>query len=293
MRRSAFVTLAVALGLLSLAGCGGGSNPPPPPPPCDPVRLLAYWAPGGTPQAGFQVSGLAAAGLPAQLGCAQAGVVGVRVFAGTPLTIVPCTGAGACLDASTWRCDLATGGITVPLPAGAGTYDLQIDGFDGAGLAVADAKYSSGRQAVAVAACGDTAVGIFPQGLPGTMDLDYILLPASPGPNVNCEPSSRIEWDLFRGSGASAVLEEQGAIACGTINPFPVRAAAGALAGQGAVLSAGIYTLDRIAEVIPGTPALSVHALCGTVIVHAGNEVVGNGPVFLDLPFVQPGSACR
>jgi hypothetical protein len=272
MRRTAFVTLAVALGLLSLAGCGGGSNPPPPPP-CDPVRLLAYWAPGGTPQAGFQVPGLVAAGFPAQLGCAQAGVVGVRVFVGTPPTAVPCTGAGACLDASTWRCDLATGGITVPLSAGAGTYDLQIDAFDAAGLAVADAKYSSGRQAVAVGACGDTAVGIFPQGLPGTMDLDYIFTAAPLG----CSTGSHIEWDLFRGAGAGAVLVEQGNVACGTPNPFP--------ATGGAALAAGVYTLDRIAEVIPGTPALSVHALCGMLIVHAGNEVVGGtAPVFLDLP---------
>ena len=216
------------------------------------------------------MQGLAAAGLPAQLGCAQAGVVGVRVFAGTPLIIVPCGGAGNCLDASTWRCDLVTGGVRVPVPT-AGTYDVQIDGFDAAGLSlpVPAAKYSSGPQAVAVAGCGDTLAGLFPLGLSGVLALDYSFTDTA-----FCAAGSQIQWDLYRG----AALVEQGAIACGNApgqNPFLVLG--------GADLPAGVYTLTRVAEVTPG--GTSVHALCSyPSIVHAGDETVGGVAPFLDLP---------
>jgi len=112
---------------------------------CDPPALQVYWTPSpAPPQAGFQVPGLVAAGFPAQLACNEAGVAGVQVFVGTPLSVVPCTGTGNCVDASTWRCDLAGGGVSVPLASG-GTYDVEVRGLDARG----NEKYS-GQEVLAV-----------------------------------------------------------------------------------------------------------------------------------------------
>lgn len=223
--------------------------------------LNVYWRPSSVPpQAGFQVPGLVPAGFQPQLDCAEAGVAGVRVYVGSRLDLVPCVGAGTCLDASTWRCDLVEGGISVPLNSG-GTYDVQVDAVDTFG----NLKYS-GLQAAGVDSCGDTSTGVFPQGLAGTLELDYLFTPFA-----NCATGSNIEWTLTRGG----LLVEDSATPCGGPNPF-------ALAGA-ANLPAGVYRLDRVAE---ATSTLSFHALCNTVFVHAGPEVL---PV--DLPVSTP--ACN
>jgi len=237
------------------------------PPFCDAPVLNLYWTPSPSPpQGGFQVPGLPVPGWPAQLDCTQAGVASAQIFVGGQ--IMQCTGGSTfCVDVNTWRCEFPVGsaiegGLSVPVTSG-GTYAVRIDGYDPSG----NLKYTTGDQSVGVADCGDTSVGIFPQGVAGTLALDYAFTPPA-----NCASGSNIEWTLTRGG----LLLEDAATPCGGPNPF-------ALVG-GALLPAGVYRLDRVAEVVPGTPPLSVHAICSNTpsnqaFVHAGPEVV---PV--DLP---------
>jgi hypothetical protein len=216
---------------------------------CFAPALSVYWRPSAVqPQAGFQVPGLVAAGLPPQLDCGSAGVVGVRVYVGARLDLVPCTGAGACLDGSTWRCDFSEGGIRVPLQVG-GTYDVQVDAVDAAG----SPKYS-GLQAASVSSCGDTSIGAFPQGLPGTLGLIHTFAPFA-----SCATGSSIEWTLTR----DGLLVEDSAAPC--FGPIPLP-----LAGS-ASLPAGIYQLDRVAE---ATATTTLHALCGATFLHAGADIL-------------------
>jgi hypothetical protein len=239
------VSLLLPLAALA-AGCYS-SNP------CYAPFLNVYWTPGAAPNGGFQVPGLVAAGFPQQLGCTDAGVDSVQVFVGG--IIVPCTGGGGfCVDSSTWLC--STGGVSVPLDIG-GTYDVQVDAYD----ANANLKYSSGVVLAGASDCGDSAVGVFPQGRPGTLDIDYAFVPPA-----NCQAGSTIDWDLR--SGLSAPFDT-GSIACGTTNPFRVNG--------GVSLPAGVYTLDSIAEVAGGT---SIHAFCGAPFPHAGPETL-----IVDMPF--------
>lgn len=231
------------LPLAALAsGCYSSSYSPGP---CYPGNLNVYWTPGAAPNAGFRVPGLVAAGFPSELGCAAAGVAGVQVFVGG--TIAPCSGGGFCIDANTWLC--TTGGVSVAIPSG-GTYDVQVDAYDANG----NLKYSSGPVAAAASGCGDTSVGIFPQGVAGTLGIDYAFTDAA-----SCQAGSQIVWDLR--SGLSTAFDT-GSIACGGTNPF--------LTNGGAAVPAGVYTLVNVAEVVGTT---SFHAYCNsTPVVHAGPE---------------------
>jgi len=241
--------------------------------PCTSPSLLAYWTPStGSPQGGFQVPGLVAGGLPAQLGCAEAGVASIQVRVGG--VVVPCSGAGSCVDAQTWLCTVE--GIAVPLPL-PGTYDVRVDAFDAGGVQ----RYAL-LDAVDVFGCRDTAAGLFPRGLAGVLRLDY----AFPD-TAFCAAGSNIEWTLHGGD-SLATLADQRSIACGNAsgqNPFAVNG--------GAALAAGVYRLTRIAEVVPGAPARTVHSLCTyPLIVHAGNETVGGVAPLLDLQPYPTGSSC-
>jgi len=201
--------------------------------PCYGGYLNVYWTPGPPPTAGFVVPGLAAAGFPPQLDCATAGVTTVEFFVNG-------------VHDSTWPCN--TGGVSVSIASG-GTYSVQVDGYD----SLNNLKYSSG--AVAVDACGDTNVGVFPQGVAGTLGIDYAFVPAA-----SCQAGSDIVWDLR--SGLSAAFDS-GSIACGGTNPF--------LVAGGAQVPAGVYTLLNVAEVVGTT---SYHAFCGAPFPHAGPETL-------------------
>jgi hypothetical protein len=232
--------LLVPLAALA-AGCYS-SNP------CYAPYLNVYWTPGAAPNGGFQVPGLPAPGLPAQLGCTDAGVDAVEVTVGG--LFQPCEpgscGTGA--NAGRWRCGV--GGVSVPLNVG-GTYDVTVDAFDSSG----NLKYSSPVVAAGASDCNDSAVGIFSQGVAGTLGIDYLFVPAA-----NCQAGSQIEWDLF--SGTSTPFDS-GSIACGTTNPF--------LVNGGFAVPAGVYTLDRVAEMVGVT---SIHAFCGAPFPHAGPETL-------------------
>ena len=200
--------------------------------PCYGGYLNAYWTPGPPPNGGFVVPGLVAAGFPAQLDCATAGVATVEFFVNG-------------VHDSTWPC--TTGGVSVSIASG-GTYSVQVDGYDSVG----NLKYSSGP--VAVDACGDTNVGVFPQGVGGTLGIDYAFTDLAA-----CQAGSQITWDLRSGL---ATPFDGGSIACGGTNPF--------LVNGGAAVPAGVYTLVNVAEVVGTT---SFHAYCNaTPVVHAGPE---------------------
>lgn len=222
----AFLLLPLAL---LASGCYSSS-------PCYGGYLNVYWTPGPPPTGGFVVPGLAAAGFPAQMDCATAGVSTVEFFVNG-------------VHDSTWPC--TTGGVSVSIASG-GTYSVQVDGYD----SLNNLKYSSG--AVAVDACGDTSVGVFPQGVAGTLGIDYAFVPAA-----SCQAGSQIAWDLRSGLASGGVFDS-GSILCGTTNPF--------LMNGGAAVPAGVYTLLNVAEVVGTT---SYHAFCSTTpFVHAGQEVL-------------------
>ncbi|HSB19953.1 MAG TPA: hypothetical protein VLD85_08105 [Anaeromyxobacteraceae bacterium] len=214
--------------------------------PCYPGYLNVYWTPGPSPNAGFEVPGLVAAGFPAELGCAAAGVTGVQVFVGGQ--IAPCSGGGGfCVDANTWVC--GTGGVSVAITAG-GTYSVQVDAYDSQG----NLKYTSGPVAASASDCGDSAVGVFSQGVDGTLGIDYAFTDLAA-----CQAGSQITWDLRSGL---ATPFDGGSIVCGGTNPF--------LVNGGAAVPAGVYTLVNVAEVVGTT---SFHAYCNaTPVVHAGPE---------------------
>jgi hypothetical protein len=239
------------------------------PPICNAPNLNLYWTPSPSPpQGGFQVPGLPVPGWPAQLGCAQAGVASVRITVGGAL--LGCSGGSTyCVDANTWRCEFPVGGvieggITVPLNAG-GTYAVRIEAFDANGNPKYTTQAAGGADVLVSAAdCGDTSAGIFPQGLPGTLSLDYVFTPTA-----QCAAGSNIEWRLLQGG---TVIQDS-ATPCGGPNPF--------LLAGGAELPAGVYSFGRVAEVIPGTgPGTgTVHAYCPTTpgyqaFVHAGPEIM-------------------
>jgi hypothetical protein len=232
-RASVLLPLAVLA-----AGCQSSLDP------CDPTLLKVYWTPG-SPNAGFQVPGLVAAGLPAQLGCAAAGVDGVQLRVGGSL--IPCSG-GVCLGPNTWLCSAR--GLSIPLSDG-GTYEVQAEAFDLAG----NLKYTSGPVAAVASRCGVSEVGVFSQGVAGTLGIDYTFADAT-----NCQqPASDIVWDLR--SGLSTPFDA-GSIPCGTTNPF--------LVSGGLSVEPGVYTLDAITE-----ESTSVrHALCLTTFVHAGSDTL-------------------
>lgn len=228
---------------------------------CFPPNLNVYWTPGPPPTGGFQVPGLVAAGYPAELDCADAGVVSVQVFVHG--SIVPCVGGAAnCVDANSWRCTV--GGVSVPIASG-GTYSVEVDGFGSTG----NLKYVS-TDSIGAFSCGDTAAGVFPQGLSGTLGIDYAFIPAA-----NCQPGSDIVWDLRRGLSTAF---DTNSIACGTTNPFDVYG--------GFDVLAGVYTLDSIAEVVGTT---SYHALCSYTFVHAGDES-GSAALIVNMPL--PTATC-
>jgi hypothetical protein len=241
MRRALLLLPLAALG----AGCQASS-------PCDAPFLNVYWTPGHVPNGGFQVPGLIAAGLPNQLDCAVAGVDGVQVRIGG--VVVPCSG-GLCLDPDTWLC--STRGVSVPISAG-GTYDVRIDALDANG----NLKYTSGIVVAEATKCGGSAVGVFSQGIAGTLGIDYTFTDTA-----TCQPGSNIVWDLRTGLSTPF---DTGSIACGTTNPF--------LVNGGLAVPAGVYTLDSITEV-SGTSVS--HALCLSTFVHAGAETL---PVELPVP---------
>jgi hypothetical protein len=203
--------------------------------PCYSGYLNAYWTPGPPPTAGFVVPGLVAAGFPAQLDCATAGVTTVEFFVNG-------------VHDSTWPC--TTGGVSVAIASG-GNYSVQVDGYDSVG----NLKYSSGPVAVSASGCGDTNVGVFPQGVDGTLGIDYAFVPAA-----SCQAGSDIVWDLR--SGLSTAFDS-GSIVCGGTNPF--------LVAGGAQVPAGVYTLLNVAEVVGTT---SFHAFCGAPFPHAGPETL-------------------
>ncbi len=242
--------------LLPLAALAAGcysSNP------CYAPFLNVYWTPGAAPNGGFQVPGLTAAGFPAQLGCVDAGVDAIEVTVGGVLW--PCE-PGYCAsgaNAGRWRCSV--GGVSVPLNVG-GTYDVTVDAFDSSG----NLKYSSPVVLAGASDCGDSAVGVFSQGVAGTLGIDYAFVPAA-----SCQPGSVIEWDLFSGT----TPFDLDSIACGGTNPF--------LMNGGAAVPAGVYTLDRIAEVVGTT---SFHAFCGAPFPHAGPETL-----LVDMP--TPTGTCN
>jgi hypothetical protein len=217
--------------------------------PCYTPYLNVYWRPGPPPNAGFVVPGLVAAGFPAELDCAEAGVATVKFFVNG-------------VHDSTWPC--TTGGVSIALGSG-GTYDVQIDGYDASGN---NLMYTSGPIAIRASGCGDTSVGIFPDGVDGTLGIDYAFVPPA-----NCQPGSQIVWDLR--SGTSAAFDT-GAVTCGTTNPFLVF-------GGGAV-PAGVYTLVDVAEVVGSSPAFHV-ACSSTPFVHAGPETL-----LVDMP--APTATC-
>lgn len=226
--------------LLPLAALAAGCQSPAP---CEAPLLNVYWTPGSAADGGFQVPGLIAAGFPAQLGCAAAGVDGVRLrFGGV---IAPCSG-GVCLDPDTWLCSAR--GVSIPISAG-GTHDVQVDAFDAGG----NLKYTSGTVAAAASNCGVSAVGVLSQGVAGTLGIDYAF-----ADTATCQTGSDVVWDLRSGL---ATPFDAGSIACGTTNPFPVKG--------GLAIPAGVYTFDSITEA--AGPSV-FHALCLTTFVHAGAE---------------------
>lgn len=234
-----------ALLLLPMAALAGGCYVADP---CDPPYLNIYWIPGPSPNAGFQVPGLVANGFASELDCAGAGVSSVQATIEGQILSCP-VGTGNCVDANTWLCPV--GGLSIPISS-EGTYEVQVDGFDANG----NLKYASGPVLLPAGACGDSAAGVFPQGVAGTLGIDYAFSPA-----VACQPSSQIVWDLRRGTSSAF---DAGATTCGGTNPF--------LANGGALVGAGVYTLVNIAEVAGGT---SFHAACSsTPFVHAGPETV-------------------
>jgi len=261
-----------AILLPTIAALAGGcviTSPDTAPPICNAPNLNLYWTPSPSPpQGGFRVPGLPVPGWPAQLGCDQAGVGSVRVSVGTPLTVVPCPvttlGSTYCVDATTWRCEFPVGGVieggmTLPLDVG-GTYAVRIEAFDPNGNPKYDTRVGGADLLVSAADCGDTSVGVFPQGLPGTLSLDYAFTDTS-----QCAAGSNIEWRLLQGG---TVIQDS-ATPCGGPNPF--------LLAGGAQLPAGVYSFGRVAEVVPGTGTF--HALCPTTpgyqaFVHAGPEIM-------------------
>jgi len=261
-----------AILLPTIAALAGGcviTSPDTVPPICNAPNLNLYWTPSPSPpQGGFRVPGLPVPGWPAQLGCDQAGVGSVQ------LTLdganVPCPistlGTTYCVDGSTWRCEFPVagtieGGIQLPLNF-AGDHRVRLDGFDANG----NQKYTTGPLIVTAPDCSDTSVGIFPQGLPGTLEFDYAF-----DPTTTCAPGSNIGWTLAARDPVSQVFStvETAAVACG---------APGAifLAG-GAQLPAGVYTFPLVEEFVPG--GATIHARCTTTpgyqaFVHAGPELI-------------------
>ncbi len=233
-----------------VAGCQSSGS-------CDPAFLKVYWTPATTPSGGFEAPGLVAAGFPARLDCAAAGVDGVQVRVGG--VVAACSG-GLCLDPDTWLCN--TRGVSIPITAG-GAYDLQVDAVDTSG----NIKYTSGVVTATASSCGDSAVGVSSQAIAGTIGIEYTFTDTA-----SCQPGSDIAWDLR--SGLSTAFDA-GAVACGTTNPFPVNG--------GLAVPPGVYTFATITEV---AGASVFHALCLPAFVHAGSETLA-----IDLP--PPTGTCR
>lgn len=262
------------------------------PAPCS-TDVIVYWdacnsAGCQPPQAGFVVPGLTAANgfsFP-QLDCVMAGVDSVQVFVSG--TLVPCSGAGNCFDASTWRCGI--GGLSVPV-LGSGTYTVQVKGFDPTGAQ----KFQSQVDPVNVAACGTTTFGSYSSGLPGPMGLGYTLaaLAAPTGPNCATAAGSdgTFMWftvtapdgttvdEVGRNSAASAF-----SVPCGSLNPIPLFPAGN---GQPATMPAGVYRLSRIEEVVrfPNLTTQTFRAHCSAwSLVHAGPELLASQAVTVNVP---------
>jgi hypothetical protein len=232
--------------LLPLAALASGcysSNP------CYAGYLNVYWTPGPSPNAGFEVPGLVAAGFPSELGCAAAGVSGVQVFVGG--LIAPCSGgAGFCVDANTWLC--STGGVSVAIGSG-GTYAVQVDAYDANG----NLKYTSGPVAASASNCGDSAVGIFSQGVDGTLDIGYQFTPV----NACGASGSNIWFEL---------LDPAGSIYA-TVTPASPTQITCPQTISLATVPAGVYTLSKFED---GLGATTYHADCaGPAFVHAGDEI--------------------
>lgn len=281
MNRALLVPFAAAT---LMAGCVQHSN-------CTAPDLVVYWdACNATgckpPQAGFVVPGLVAAGFSPQLDCVEAGVDGVQVFVSNQ--IVPCPASSQCVDANTWAC--STGGLTVPV-VGAGTYTVEVLGFDPAG----QLKYRSGVDAVGVNGCGATSFGSFSNGLPGPMGLGYSLaaLAAPTGTNCATAPGSDGTFLWFQVTAPNGDVDEVGRDSaapftetCGTVNPIPLFPATN---GQPVSMPAGVYRLDRIEEVVrsPGPPVetRSFRSDCAAQsLVHAGPELLSTQAVTVNVP---------
>jgi hypothetical protein len=247
--------------LLPLAALASGcysSNP------CYAGYLNVYWTPGPSPNAGFEVPGLVAAGFPSELGCAAAGVSGVQVFVGG--LIAPCSGgAGFCVDANTWLC--STGGVSVAIGSG-GTYAVQVDAYDANG----NLKYTSGPVAASASNCGDSAVGIFSQGVDGTLDIPYAF---ADGGNA-CAGASNLWFQVTSGGAVYDFVDDTSpnpaAIACTDV--LANRAIGVLTPAGGSLIPAGVYTRTRLEEVsqqVGGFVLQRTNCAVETV-VHAGND---------------------
>lgn len=236
---------------------------------CDVAPALnVYWRPSPSPpQAGFQVPGLTAAGFPAQLDCADAGVSAVRIFVGALQDNVPCLdGPSRCIGAD-WRCDLLEGGITIPLQSG-GTYDVVVEGRD----PFDNLKYR-GQLAAGVPSCADVSVGAFPQGVAGPLDLQYSFLDGS---NL-CAGASYLWFRVLSGTGPGVydfVDDQNLPVSLPCTNAAANRSIPLVNATGGTLIPAGVYTRDRFEEVVASGPTYTAQrANCALeTIVHAGPE---------------------
>lgn len=241
-----------------VAGCYSSSSNT-----CFPAFLNVYWTPSLTPpNGGFQVPGLVAAGFPAQLGCTDAGVtrVEVRVDGG----VATCTNGVDCVGLD-WRCSV--NGVSVPVCVG-DVHNVQVDGFDIDG----NLKYRSSIVTAPAADGGDAFVGIFPQGVDGTLSIPYEF---ADGGNA-CAGASNLWFQVTRDGAVYDFVDDTSAdpaaIPCTdvVVNRFiDVLTPSGS-----SLVPPGVYTRTRIEEVSQqgGVFVLQRTNCTDETIVHAGDD---------------------
>jgi hypothetical protein len=261
MNRHLLLLAAAVLG----AGCGSRD--------CPAQALRIYWTPGATgPTAGFSVPGLVAAGFPAQMGCAAAGLdnptfsaTGPRVEVRINDVQVACRYPDPCVGTD-WAC--TTDGIeVVGYPLQAGGNKVEVFGYSGLPSSSTMTFYGGVEQP---AGCDLTTIGVVSGGLAGPLGIDYVFVPTA-----NCHSAtSRIDWELRSGVATGPVFDT-GSVLCGGTNPF--------LVYGGADVPAGVYTLTNVAEL---DATVSYHAYCSSSpLIHAGGETL-----LVDMPL--SGASC-
>jgi hypothetical protein len=126
--------------------------------------------------------------------------------------------------------------------------------------------------AVSASGCGDTNVGVFPQGVDGTLDIPYAF---ADGGNA-CAGASNLWFQVTSGGAVYDFVDDTSpnpaAIACTDV--LANRAIGVLTPAGGSLIPAGVYTRTRLEEVsqqVGGFVLQRTNCAVETV-VHAGND---------------------